>query len=71
MAQRSLLSNRSGQTTIEYIAILAIAATLGVSMNRGFMRIFDRSISKMGAGIEKYLTTGRASDKLGWRDPER
>ena len=63
-----LVVNQSGQSTVEYIALLMVATLLAVSLNRMILRAFDTSMGRMAAGLEKVLKTGRVPDRI-WKTP--
>lgn len=54
------LRDQSGQASLEYVLILALALTASALLAKGLSQALDASVLRFGAQLEKDLKTGRA-----------
>ncbi len=62
-----VLSNQSGQGTLEYMLLLIILVVAGASFTATILRSVDDQILAVGGRLEKQLKTGRANVNS-WRN---
>lgn len=62
-----VLSNQSGQGTLEYMLLLVILVVAGASFTATILRSVDDQVLAVGGRLEKQLKTGRANTNT-WRN---
>lgn len=58
--QISLVKNKKGQATVEYILVLAFVLFFAGKASKSIIGMLDTGILKVGGRLEKQLKTGRA-----------